>query len=128
MCLVGGAQADLAVEKSKAAKQEAETVVAKAKTVAATSKNAIDIARRQRKAREVTTRATEKALRTFRWVVPFLFVEFLKCGLSSRGGGMCDSSFHGESDSMPRLIMVLFGVSLLGFYEKLFVEVSWLVN
>lgn len=60
------------MEKSKAAKIEAENVVAKAKEVAETSKNAVEVARRQRKAKDATSRATEKALRTFRQELFFL--------------------------------------------------------
>ena len=59
-------QAEGAVAKSKEAKEKAAVVVVKAKSVAETSKQAIEVARRQRKCKEVTIRATEKALRTFR--------------------------------------------------------------
>lgn len=55
------------MERSKAAKDKAALVTVKARGVAETSKKAIDIARRQRKCKDVTTRATEKALRTFRY-------------------------------------------------------------
>lgn len=41
-------------------------VVAKATQVSENSKKAIDVARRQRRAKDVTTRATEKALKSFR--------------------------------------------------------------
>lgn len=59
-------QAEPAVELAKAAKTKAQEVVANAKDVAKTSQKAIDVARRQRRQREATARATEKALRTFR--------------------------------------------------------------
>lgn len=59
-------QGATAVDKAKEVQQMASDVMEKSKVVAATSKRAIDIARKQRRAKEATTRATEKALRTFR--------------------------------------------------------------
>lgn len=54
------------MEKANEAKEMAADVMGKSKVVCETSKRAIDIARKQRRAKEVATRATEKALRTFR--------------------------------------------------------------
>ncbi|CAM9517584.1 unnamed protein product [Ectocarpus sp. 8 AP-2014] len=55
-----------AVETAKQSKDVAADVIEKSKVVSETSKRAIEIARKQRRAKEATTRATEKALRTFR--------------------------------------------------------------
>lgn len=62
-------QADPAVASAKEAKAKVEEVVSQAKGVAETSKNAIEIARRQRKAKDATIRATEKALRSHRYTM-----------------------------------------------------------
>lgn len=58
-----------AVEKANEAKDMAADVIEKSKVVCATSQRAIEIARKQRRAKEVATRATEKALRSFRRVL-----------------------------------------------------------
>lgn len=60
-------KAEPAVESAKAAKAKAEEVVSQSREVANTSKNAIEVARRQRKAKDATTRATDKAQRSFRY-------------------------------------------------------------
>lgn len=54
------------MENANEAKDLALGVLEKSRSVCETSKRAIDIARKQRKAKETVTRATEKALRTFR--------------------------------------------------------------
>lgn len=59
-------QSKPAVESAKQAKEKAMDVVARATQVSENSKKAIDVARRQRRAKDVTTRATEKALKSFR--------------------------------------------------------------